>query len=584
MRSVTHRGCVCVSELAVAIMLILSASTATSGQHPSLIDPETTNCSECHEDILEGAVRHTPAADGCLACHVFEKVNDGTSVSVAVSGPELCLTCHGELEPAVRGALDAPHAPVVDGCANCHDPHSSSEDYLLVVPPSTLCASCHDPTETDAVHPIPVSRADCNGCHNPHGSGEEHMLVGTYRHVPFSEGSCEACHRKPRGTRVRLKLEGDRLCYACHSDLEQRLTSGYVHTAVREGLCLSCHDPHLSGRPKLLKALDGDLCLRCHSKIEAKMAGEHSHAALEEGCGGCHDPHQSGHRGQLVEQPTTLCLSCHGQNDRELVDSHLGAELAQVDCSECHDAHGSTEPHLIAAGSLHPPFVEDCNSCHRGNADRLVAGGGAALCYACHHEIRQVVQESRVPHPAMESAECVDCHSPHASNQPGLIRSPGGEICTTCHEDQLPTAQQIPHGATEWLGCQSCHLPHGATLDHLLRVSGNDLCLGCHLEGEVSLDRSGEVVLPGGAVLSGTRAESLAVVDLDPSRTRDHPIPSHPVAGVVTSGGRGKLPESLIGTEMTCLSCHVPHAASSRQLLAYGASSQIELCAACHIK
>ncbi len=584
MRSVTHRGHVCGSGLAVAVILTLSAPTATAGQHPSLIDPATTNCSECHEDILEGAVRHTPATDDCLACHVFGKVDDRTSVSVSASGTELCLTCHGELEPAVRGSLEAPHPPVVDGCGNCHDPHSSSEDHLLVVPLTDLCGSCHDVTETDAAHPIPVSRADCRGCHASHGSKVEHMLVGTYRHVPFSEGSCEGCHRKPRGTRVRLKLDGDRLCYACHSDLEQRLTSGHVHTAVSQGLCLSCHNPHLSGRPKLLRAPDDDLCLGCHSAVEAKIAGEHTHAALEGGCGGCHDPHQSGYRGQLVEQPITLCMSCHDQDDRQLVGSHLGADLTQADCTECHDAHGSSEPHLIVAGSLHPPFVEDCNSCHRGKADQLVAGGGASLCYACHDEIRQVVRESRLAHPAMESAECIDCHSPHASSQPSLLRSPGGEICTTCHEDQLPAPGQITHGATEWLGCQSCHLPHGGALAHLLRVSGNDLCLGCHLEGEVVLDRSGEVSLPGGAVLSGTRAEALTVVDLDPSRTRDHPIPSHPVSGVVTSSSRARLPDSLIGTEMTCLSCHVPHVASSRQLLAHGASSEIELCAACHIK
>lgn len=570
------------SSLSWFVILFSVAGSSHAGRHPTLIDPTTTNCAECHGDILDAAVRHAPAVDDCLSCHDIEKRN-GESVATLTGGTtELCLTCHDDLQAAARGSLQKPHAPVVEDCTSCHDPHASSEEQLLLQAAKQLCSSCHEAGDTDAVHPIPVSRSDCRTCHASHGSDNDHMLDGQVLHVPFAEGSCDGCHRTPRGTKVRLHLEGDRLCYACHTGLEQRFTTGSVHTAVSEGQCLGCHDPHLANRPDLLKSQDDELCYGCHPAIKTKSTSPTAHAAVVGGCGGCHDPHQSAFSAQLLEEVTSLCGVCHDLADEHLATVHLRPDLRSTDCVECHDPHGSSSLHLIASGSVHPPFVEDCQSCHRGGAHQLVAGGGSSLCYACHSEIQEIVDTAPVRHPAMETGSCVVCHSPHASSEPKLLRSPGGVVCTTCHEGQRPNHGEVSHGATEWFGCQSCHLPHGGADQHLLRARGNQLCLGCHLEGEVSIDASGTARLPGSLSLQGVQAESLKVIDLDPSRTRNHPISGHPVAGLITTSRRAKLPRALVGTEMTCLSCHVPHTAVTSQLFAYGADSQAELCAACH--
>ena len=184
----------------------------------------------------------------------------------------------------------------------------------------------------------------------------------------------------------------------------------------------------------------------------------------------------------------------------------------------------------------------------------------------------------------MEMVECVDCHSPHASRQPKLLRSAGGELCLTCHEDQAGDEGDTVRGAMSWIGCHSCHLPHGGSEDHLLRASGNDLCNGCHLQSRVKVDRNDAVRLSGGFVLRGERARDLNVIDLDPFLRKNHPIPEHPVSGLIDGKGRTEVAKSLVGQEMTCRLCHEPHSAPSPQLFTWEAKTQTELCIACHPK
>jgi len=555
---------------------------AETAEHPTLVDPAQAKCASCHEEVVQGRIVHAPAAEDCLSCHEFERDENGFTVELADGEPGLCLMCHDDMQPLVEGEVAAPHAALSDGCAACHDPHSTAEEHLLVAPARDLCATCHEAAEIDALHPIPVSRGDCRTCHGPHGSDVEHMLSAEYLHAPFEEGSCDACHRRPRGTRVRLQVEGGELCYACHGDLEQEYSSGHVHTAVARGECTACHDPHLAGNPFLLRASGADLCVGCHSGIEELVSTGGSHAALSFGCQTCHRPHWSEHPAQLVAEASELCLSCHDGTSQKLRGLHLGVDLTTVRCTECHDPHGSTQPHLLAGGSVHPPFVEDCAICHDGATPSLVASG-SDLCFACHDDLQEEVETAAVPHPALEISECVDCHSPHASSQPGLLRAPGGGVCTTCHDEQLASGIEVTHGAIDWIGCQSCHQPHGGDNENLLRTVGNGLCEGCHLADEIVV-HGDEVTLAGGFVLRGARARNLRVVDLDADRRRDHPIPNHPVAGTITPRRGSDLPETLDGTQMACLSCHVPHTAASRQLFAYGAENRAELCTACHPK
>jgi len=552
-------------------------------RHPALIDPASAKCGDCHAEILRGEVRHAPAEEGCLSCHEFSKKERQTLVTLAATGPALCVSCHADFEKFAEGKVAAPHAPVTDSCGHCHNSHSSEHGHLLTTTAQALCLSCHPGAGLDLSHPLPVSRSSCLECHGPHGTDFKKMLTGGVVHAPFAEGSCDSCHRKGRGTRVRPRAAKAALCYACHTDLETAFGRGSVHTIVREGRCTDCHSPHLAASAKLLKATGKELCFRCHPNIRAKASAAGAHAPAKAGCATCHEPHRSDHAGQLKAPPPGLCLGCHSPKGGALARKHLGADLAKTACLTCHDPHGSAQKHLLATGSVHAPFADgSCDTCHLGGqSGALVEKGGKALCTSCHADVEEASKKAKVPHAALEG-ECTACHTPHASNQPKLLKGPTAAVCTACHEGQAPKAGEMPHGVIAWLGCQSCHLPHGGEQAKLLRVPGNDLCNGCHLSGTVKPDPAGVIKLPGGFSLTGEKARRLRVVDLDTARKKNHPILNHPVTGKPSGTGRAGAAKQI--GEMSCLSCHVPHNAKSPELFAYSAGSRLELCSACHPK
>lgn len=581
MRKITHNRTF-FGAGAAALVFVSVATSGAAAEHPRLVNVESTKCASCHDDLLRGATHiHPPAEDGCTSCHDVVVGETGTTVELVAPEPELCLVCHDDKAAAATGEFKAPHAPVMDSCLSCHQAHAATQDHLLSVAESEVCFICHEPSDVNAKHGLPVSRSRCGSCHQPHGSDTPAMLLGSEVHPPFADGSCESCHRQPRGTKIRLSIEGAKLCFACHSDFEHDVSRGSVHTPVKDGRCVECHQPHLATEKYLLRAPESELCFSCHRDVEALVKGDGAHEAAAESCATCHDPHRGTEAFQLKTPMPGLCLMCHDP-DRTLSAAHLGADMAALTCVECHDPHGSPVRPLLATGSIHAPFVDTCAGCHLGSVSKLVADGSSTLCYACHADLEREVQKASVPHAAIEIAECIDCHSPHASRQSRLLRTPGGGVCLTCHEDQAGGSDRIAHGAVDWFGCQSCHLPHGGNNPALLRWVGNELCLGCHLGDEIERAENGAIVLRWGFTVPSHRAGDLRLVVLDRTRTRDHPVRNHPVSGVVEGTGRTRVVKSLLGEEIDCRSCHDPHTGVSSGLFSFGAASSAELCIACH--
>lgn len=132
--------------------------------------PVTSDCisSKCHTTILSKAVVHD-AAEGCTDCH--EEVSTPhpskgvKTFKLTQDMPDLCSTCHDEY-----GKMKTVHSPVADGaCTDCHDPHSTTEEKLLIKSVGEVCGDCH---ESQADYPNlhgPVSDGDCIACHNQIG-------------------------------------------------------------------------------------------------------------------------------------------------------------------------------------------------------------------------------------------------------------------------------------------------------------------------------------------------------------------------------------------------------------------------------
>jgi predicted CXXCH cytochrome family protein len=105
----------------------------------------------------------------CDACHESQ-------FSQKLRGPagEICLLCHKIIfaKAAFR------HAPAEDGsCLGCHNPHESTEKFLLTRKGQQVCRECHDERDiAGAAAHVAIGASPCQSCHDPHGGGNRLFL------------------------------------------------------------------------------------------------------------------------------------------------------------------------------------------------------------------------------------------------------------------------------------------------------------------------------------------------------------------------------------------------------------------------
>jgi len=119
--------------------------------------------------------RHAPyAKKQCTGCHT-----PMTNTLIAAV-PELCFGCHKMALKEKRYV----HAPSLAGfCRLCHDPHSSSNPYLLLAPPRKMCFYCHNPEDVAKNTAHADDQAPCTQCHNPHAD-TRYFLRATAAEAP----------------------------------------------------------------------------------------------------------------------------------------------------------------------------------------------------------------------------------------------------------------------------------------------------------------------------------------------------------------------------------------------------------------
>jgi len=264
-------------------------------------------CRACHASLYAPAAKHR-AGDACNICHA-PVAGAGRCRSVLTKAwrtTATCRDCHQSI-----GRVPHPHAPVVNRpCVACHEVHASALPGMLRgASAETFCYRCHedDVTGRTSVH-FPVAQGECNACHFPHGGG------------------------RAKGLRAE---PGRELCGTCHSEIG---ATGTVHPALENG-CGDCHDPHGSDRRALLQKEVAALCADCHtidgrhvtsfSAAGHRMEGVPDPHAPERAlsCVSCHDPHSSKSPKLLRWGASTMefCDWCHGDRSGmhpELKDIH----------------------------------------------------------------------------------------------------------------------------------------------------------------------------------------------------------------------------------------------------------------------
>jgi predicted CXXCH cytochrome family protein len=379
----------------------------------------------------------------------------------------------------------------------------------------------------------------CLSCHGDFGA----KLERKYVHTPVKAGECIACHDPHASAHGKLlATEPDAVCASCHKSVVPADAKS-VHKPVATGSCVGCHDPHSSDNPFVLAKPGAEACASCHKQIvEASTTVRFKHKPLQQGCATCHSAHASTRADSLLKAPQPqLCLDCHKASPA-LTRAHAGFPVAKASCTMCHDPHGSDRKGMLYASAHQPMATRMCTQCHQDPvAGKPVAlkRQGAALCKECHGlRVTQMMEKARVHWPIADETSCLRCHDPHASKQPRLVAGRRMDaLCATCHADTIGRQERSPtkHAPIRDGNCTACHDPHSSDNVLMLKeASINEGCGKCH----------------------------------DWQRHSTHPI-----------GDQIKDPRNR-NLRLNCLSCHRAHGTEYKNMLPYPTTT--DLCTKCH--
>ena len=256
---------------------------------------------------------------------------------------------------------------------------------------------------------------------------------------------------------------GSEMCFMCHDVLAEPW-AGNLHAGATAAVghpsgditCEACHGPAMAhidagGDPEAIAnrfitmdaAATSQACLACHagSKRQAAAMGS-AHTAADVACTECHSVHYAKTHPGLLPAPTPgLCYTCH-LNVRASFSGAEGHKVGEglVNCSSCHNPHGSSEP-----GMLNRP---------------MVAG---ELCIACHLDKRGPFVYQ---HPAGTVEGCVACHTPHGSANRFMLKAQDqAALCVSCHPGALASHNLADPRRRD---CTTCHTAiHGSDTHRL---------------------------------------------------------------------------------------------------------------------
>lgn len=320
--------------------------------------------------------------------------------------------------------------------------------FLLGVPSNgraadgCITSKCHaQVTQAKFLHD-PVAAGECIDCHQASGGGKHPAGKGTFQ----------------------LVAKGNALCNLCHA----ALTKGkkHVHSAVADGDCTDCHDPHGGANRFLLSTPGGALCLECHDGIN-KASHKHGPVASAH-CLFCHDPHASNNMDQLKAAGNRVCFQCHGGIEKIIRTSKSEhPPVAEGHCWTCHNPHGSAYPYLLRRAfptGMYAPFSVK----------------SYALCFGCHN--KDAILYKRTSEATGFRNGDRNLHYVHVD------KSVKGRVCTVCHgihgADQANLIHRHYKGFGDW------NIP----IDYKATATGGTCVVGCHQPR--SYDRVRPVINP----------------------------------------------------------------------------------------
>ncbi len=265
-------------------------------------------------------------------------------------GAEACAACHSDVVESFKGARHGKMLPKHKGiefeksCEACHGPgslHAGAAGDKS--DPGFKTIKLFKKLDTSA-----ISNA-CMACHKD--AGRTHWAGSSHDRRDVSCTACHSVHASASQKNDLIKATESETCYQCHRDVKGQMRRS-AHMPVGDGKmeCSSCHSPHGTSTPKLLKAETANqLCFACHQDKRGPMLW--NHPPVKENCLTCHQPHGSHHDKMLTVKQPFLCQRCHVANNHPstpyggLEASQGNNKIMSQSCAECHPyVHGSNHP------------------------------------------------------------------------------------------------------------------------------------------------------------------------------------------------------------------------------------------------
>ena len=363
-------------------MELVSPSSLRMGR-VSLDKSRQVQCTSCHDPHNDRygkfLVMDNTYSALCVTCH---RMADWNSSSHATSSSRWNGSPPNPWPNAKYARVD------MNGCENCHTPHSAGRPDRLLTGPTEedTCLVCHNgnvarenikaeilkysPGLSGAVARY-VTRAGntetayghtkCSACHNPHATADRPAVApivsGPLRRVSGLSPS------GPLSSNISEAQYQYQICYKCHADGVDVSSPTVPRQIPQENVRLqfspsnlSFHPVESSGRnpdvPSLLSPYNAGsyiYCTDCHNNDNLQgPQGPHgsNYAPLLE------RPLVTQDRSQESPSAYALCYKCH---DRQSIladqsfkyhSKHIREE--NTPCSVCHDPHGvSSQAHLI---------------------------------------------------------------------------------------------------------------------------------------------------------------------------------------------------------------------------------------------
>ncbi len=263
----------------------------------------------------------------------------------------------------------------------------------------------------------------CKKCHDM-GKGKK------YVHMPIRTNACSVCHNIFTKTKGLLRVKKDvKMCIMCHNQKRKMIRTGKnIHPPVKRD-CTNCHDPHAGNIRFRLKAdKRKNLCLTCHKGKKnwlKNSTAKHGAIYLKRGgCIACHDPHTTGRKRMLKKSINRLCLSCHNKTLKRDEDGQKILNIAKhlkdnkkthkpvkikKGCVNCHNPHGSKNHRM-----LHRPFPTKST---KFSPEKFI-------CFKCH-ESEKITEEFTTKYTNFRKGK-KNLHTLHVKKR--MI------ICSTCHD------------------------------------------------------------------------------------------------------------------------------------------------------